>query len=373
MSLEAIPNETLLNILSLLSTQDLLNSSLVSQRFYDLVQIPLYRHVAFPDPEVPARTSSLSLLLRTLLRHPTGQIPTRNTRSLCVYDETCDDDTGPFGEQLIQLLSQMPRLELLEIWPCSHSEEALFDCLNTPSDWPDALQNLREFRCTGCELGDGLPIDLVIELMALPSLRTLVVCVDDHTDVYLDTAYEFTSGITTLELVDCHITDEWLAVILTIPRSLSSLIYRLPPDCSFDLEELGKALLPLQGSLENLFLDFTQLRLESDIEEDIEDDRCAIGSFRDWRCLKSLDIPLEVLLGWSADLYPDLHTVLPVGLRTLRLRHDGEQLAADLAEMFELELCPLRRLDTGAMMPVTVIVSLGDGCYAEVELVCSET
>lgn len=95
--------------------------------------------------------------------------------------------------------------------------------------------------------------------MALPSLRTLVITVDDDTSVSLNTGYHFTSGVTTLELLDCHFTDEWLAVILNIPRSLSSFVYRLPPDCRFHLEELGKALQSLHGSLEHLDLDFTQL------------------------------------------------------------------------------------------------------------------
>ncbi|KAL0630607.1 hypothetical protein Q9L58_010543 [Maublancomyces gigas] len=293
MSLQAIPNETLLNILSVLSTPDLVNSSLVSQRFYNLVQIPLYRHLALPHPAVPARASSLALLLRTLFTHSTREIPTRNTRSLFVYDGTDDDYPVPFGRRLIQLLSLMPRLELFEIWPWAHSHQALFDCLHTPSVMPVALHNLREFRSTNCELGDGLSIHLLTRLMALPSLRTLVITVDDDTSVSLDTAYQFTSGITTLELVDCHFTHEWLAVILKIPRSLSSFIYRQLPDFSFHLEELGKALQPLHGSLEHLDLDFTQLWLE-DI---IEDDDRPIGSFRDWHCLKSLDIPLEVLLG----------------------------------------------------------------------------
>lgn len=159
----------------------------------------------------------------------------------------------PYGERLIQLLSLMPRLELFEIWPWAHSDQALFDCLHTPSLLPAALQNLRAFRSTNGELGDGLSIHLLSRLMALPSLRTLVITVDDDTSVPLNTGYHFTSGVTTLELLDCHFTDEWLAVILNILRSLS-FVYRLPPDYRFHLEELGKALQSLRGSLEHLDL-----------------------------------------------------------------------------------------------------------------------
>lgn len=372
MSLQGIPNETLLNILFRLSKADLVNTALVSHRFHGLAMIPLYRHVVLPRPVYPERTSPLALLLRTLLQHPAGHRRTSNTLSFRIHNEISDAyGSVAFSVQLVQLLSLMPRLQLFEVRPLIDSnQDAFFNCLHHPAVFPVALDNLREFLSTECDLRDGLSAKLLMRLMKLPSLRTLVVCLDCDIRPSLFEQIVCTSEITTLELVNACVSYDILATILKVPRSLISFTYRPPPHFSFNLDELGKALQPLQESLVHLVLDFDKVNIDNDIDADDG----TIGSFRDWGCLESIDISLMLLFGRGANQYLELHTLVPPGLRTLRVLHDdywdSDSLIEQVLQLVQLGECSrLRKVDVGKL-PAEDLKLLADACRrGNVELV----
>lgn len=372
MTIQGIPSETLLSVLFRLSKGDLVNTALVSHRFHGLALIPLYRHVVLPRPMYPERTSPLALLLRTLLQHPARHIRTSNTRSFRIHNEISDAyGSVAFSVQLVQLLSLMPRLEFFEVRPLIDSnQDAFFNCLHHPAVFPVALGNLREFLSTDCDLRDGLSARLLTRLMALPSLRTLVVCIDYDIRPSVFEQFQSTSGITTLELVNACITHDILAAILKVPRSLTSFTYRPPRHFSFHLQELGKALQPLQESLVHLVLDFDKV----DIDDNIEDDDGTIGSFREWGRLESLDVSLMLLFGRGENQYLQLHTLVPPGLRTLRVLlddyWDSDSVIEQVLRLVQVgEFSRLGKVDVGPL-PLADLELLRDACRrGNVELV----
>lgn len=353
MALLRLPNETLSKILSLLPTRDIANTALVSHLFYHLAQLPLYRHLVLCRPNDPD-TSPSALLLRTLL--PLSTAKTSHTRSLYVSSAFFDDSREE-DARLVQLLTLLPRLEYLELGSLydlgGPDPEPFFGCLDVPRPalLPAGLQNIREFRAVAADPGDGISIELLILVMALPNLRTLTASVDDSnegTRLFADTPG--TSGITELELVHSTMLHTMLGGILQIPRSLTSFVYRLPADFSYHLGELGRALLPLKESVARLVLDFTFVNRESD--QDIEDDGGTIGTFRDWPQLQTLDCQLMLLFGRTAAVtsvtLPDL---LPPGLNTLCIRKDHywniQQVVDQLVLVLEHNLGGLRAVGVG--------------------------
>lgn len=355
MYLLALPNETILKILSLLSIKDLANTALVSRQFYDLTQPSLYRHLVIRCPIDPGSTSSLSLLLRTLLPSCTGK--TRDTRSLNIRNETFDHDYHmPYSTHLMQLLALLPRLEYLELGPlydpsCS---DAFFDCFQArcPSRLPVALQHLSEFRSTDAEPDAGLSVEFLVLLMGLPNLRILAVCVyeiyEPEEMMFKDAAS--TSRITELELVCSEVSHKILSGILSIPQSLTSFIYRLPSNVGFHLGELGLALLPLQKSLKHLVLDFSRVGPE----EHIDSDDGTIGTFQHWGRLETLDCSFMMLYGRAdiQDIY--LGNLLPAGLNTLTLRTDDYWSAEEVVQHMVLLVQDLHTLGLEALRRVAV-------------------
>lgn len=265
----------------------------------------------------------------------------------------------------------MPRLELFEVRPLLDSDQdAFFNCPHHPAVFPVALDNLRESLFTDCHLIDGLSGKFLILLMALPSLRTLVVRIDYDITPSVFEQFQCTSGITTLELVNACITHDILAPILKVPRVLTSFTYHPHPHFSFHLEELGKALQPLQESLVHLVLDFDTL----DIDDDIEDDDGTVGSFREWGRLESLEISLMLLFGRGANQYLELHTLVPTGLRTLRVLQDdywdSDSLIEQVLRLLQMgEFSRLGKVDIGAL-PLEDLELLREACrHGNVELV----
>lgn len=332
-----LPNETFLQIFSSLSTRDLKQTALVCHRFCALALGLLYRHIHLPRPLRPGDMSPMALLLRTLHGTPTGDLShaepthTSDTRSLRVHNEISEDYSLAFSVQLVQLLSLLPKLESLELFPLPPwIPEAFFNCVQSPMTLPIALQNIREFRSTTVHQEQGLSCELLIRLMALPSLRTLVVYIDDDVEALaIFAGTQSTSAVTTLELTTTCIAEEILGPILRIPRALASFTYRVSHLCTFHLNPFGEALAPVQTSLEHLVLDFRCVSHSYSTYNE-----SPIGTFRAWERLQTLDVSMMVLFGRGTIGSNDipLASFLPSGLRTLRIRHDDHWAAGAVAE-----------------------------------------
>lgn len=351
MSLVRLPNETIQNILCRLGACDLAMTALVCRRLNTLTHDPLYRHIDLPRPLFPDRTAPLTLLLRTLLhRNPTAPA---HTLSLRVHNQEVENYNAEFSEDLVDLLTLLPHLEVFHLWPIldhrpsrwvpfDPDDDPFFASMHVfdPSLLPAALQNLREFdsRTTGPE--EGAPVGMLMLLMGLPRLRRLAMYIDDNDTV---PPVHRRSGVTRLELVGGWIPLEVLGAILQIPRALTSFTYVGSCELSHELAGLGKALLPLKDTLVHLVVDI----VTAGPEEYVYGSEDTVGSFCDWPCLESLELALTLLFGRGGHRKQQLVGLLPRGLRTLRVREDrywdAEAVQGKLVRLLRSGQCGMLR------------------------------
>lgn len=341
MALLYLPNETLLKILSFLPVQDLANTCLVSHHLHDLSLLPLHRHIVVSVTTDRETTSAMALRLRTLRHSITARVS--YTRSLQLHDESWEHYNAEYGLELAKLLELLPHLEFLELrahfWPTDSESDAFPDCLlssPSPARLPAGLKSIREFRALAIYDTDAVSVDLLILLMALPNIRILTarVC-DDEDGKLLFPGTSGTSGITELELPSSLLSEEMLAGILKIPRSLISFVYRPIHLFSLRIVMFRQALQSLQESLVHLVVDFTGIESDYDCDDD-----WPIGSFRNWKRLETLDCPLLLLFGGDKTTVQDksLADEFPVCLKTLRIRDDQFWKAEEVVKQVVLFL-----------------------------------
>lgn len=351
--LEEVPNEILHEIISRLCPTDLVCTSTVSRHFQSISQAPLYRN---PLLRVWGKKDTpLQLFLRTLLLSPDRQTLASYVRSLTVELEARtapkpdsldislltaaaislgfnDHPLSAQGAQIVLLLRLLPRLNILDLWALDEGRGLGYtyfeDVLQPPLTLPLALQTIYEFRSVGTTSATGVTPMILVALMALPSIRKIVVAVTDEdieSEDFLTAAAAAagTSRVTELHLLYGDLTHRSLGAILKIPQALTRFSYStMVAHSYFELVEFGEALAPLRSSLQHMWIDFadTERLGDEDMDEDCYD---TIGSLRGWEVLQTLDCPLMALLGRSRTAGSRrLSDMLPLGLHILRVVGD---------------------------------------------------
>lgn len=335
LTMEDLPNEILCKIFSALSCKDLLSASLVSHHILRIVQPILYKKpTVLPDYNY---RDPLPLFLRTILLAPCRESLAGHVRSLKVaighLGETTPPDDAERGTKIVQLLGLLPRLTSLTLGAdyarCGTGYEQLEAALQHPTNLPAALLTIRKFKSEGTNMFTGVKTSLLVSLMCLPSIRNIFVSITDFfadgqiTDKEMDECAASaapcasTSPITELTLRYGDILPKSMATILMLPKALIRFNYETKM-ADFDLRGIGRALLPLQHSLQHLYLQFHET--EGPYFEPTMRD--TIWSLRGWTSLRILHIQIVSLLGWKTDGVLCLADVLPLGLQVLVVEHD---------------------------------------------------
>lgn len=341
-----VPNEILSQIFFRLPVIDLLSTSLVCQRFRRNSVAPLYATTALV---VGQDRGALQQLTRVLLA-----IPALGThvRALQLYPShpasaTTDlrvafDDLLPtLGTELAIFLPLLPRLRTIEIWPT----DASFNLSSTYTQLTSAvhagtlqLHALREFHSPE---HTNLTTAFFLALLRLPSMRALVVSIEDHgvespALVSAALAAAGTSSVTDLGLLDIDLTPATFAALLRVPRAIGRLCFNSPPQHRpFSLRVFGKALdaIAASPSLLNLHLSMQQ--------DGLFDAHDGVGSLRGWARLRCLGGPMVALVG-RGQRAVGLADVLPRGLRALDITGDvyweGDSVVKELLVLFEAQV-----------------------------------
>lgn len=334
--MEDLPNEILREIFSPLAFRDLLSASLVSHHILRVVQPILYKKpnllqdYNYRDP--------LPLFLRTMLLAPCRERLASHVRSFRVeighLGETPPPDSAERGAYIVRLLGVFPRLTSLTLHAPYQGRgtgyEHLEAALQHPTNLPAALLTIRKFKSEETNMFTGVKTSLLVSLMCLPSIRIIFVSATDFledgriTDQEMDECAASaapragTSPVTELTLRYGDILPKSMATILMLPKALIRFNYETKMD-DFDLLGIGRALLPLQHSLQHLQLHFHETE-DPYFEAPTRD---TIGSLRGWTSLRILHIQIVSLLGRKTDGVLCLADVLPLGLRMLVVEHDN--------------------------------------------------
>lgn len=352
-TLEDFPSEILFQIVSCLSSRDLVTLSRVSRRLHAVSQDPLYNAPCLTTISA-GRRRSLQIFLHTLLLSPGSKTLAGYVRSLTlnwnnfgvkypVYHPlegdialvtTALSDLGihhpslPLqGAQLLLLLHLLPNLKILDLGPpCIH--DTFGDMMKAylelqPNKLPSGLQSLREFRCEWN--GDiGVSPRTLRTIMMLPSIHTIdLPIVEGFSQPYPGAA---TSNVKRLRFSNANLTPAELMPMLAAPRALTQFSYYCSPtNSNFNFVAFGTAMQPLRSSLQYLRLDFGCVSLPFEDGDGEEEDNPAantIGSLRNWPMLRTVRCSPRALLDTPQHEFPSLSDVLPLGICELEILDD---------------------------------------------------
>lgn len=352
-----IPNEILSDILSHLPVRDLLSTSLVCHRFHINSLAPLYDT---PVLVIGQHSGALQQLVRVLFAIPSlathirsvQLLPSHPTSTTTDSRVTNDDPLLTVGAQLATFLTLLPGLKSIEIWPTDSS----FNLSSTYTQLTSSLHAgtlhlhaLREFHSPE---HTNLPTEFFLALLLLPSMRAIVIAIEDHGVenpqlVSAALAAAGTSSVTDLGLLDIDLTTSTLAALLRVPRAVARLCFNSPPQHRpFSLRLFGQALSGISATPSLLNM---HLSMQQDGLFDVHD---GVGSLMGWSGLQCLGGPLVALLGREQGAVR-LADVLPRGLRMLHVTGDvyweGERVVEELLLLFEAKVmealaelrCPL--------------------------------
>lgn len=395
--IQIMPNEILIGVFSHLYHQDLLATSLVSHTFHTLSQSPLYqephlriddlpRYDSFPSVPIPQPEpgqEAVALFLRTLLLAPGRDTLARYVKGLCVDlnvdrgrvtpNATTDllrkaasnlgFDDHPLsdqGAQIVMILRLLPQLTTLELrardGQLGYGYEQVKASIMGPGTIPIGLQNIHLFTSLLIFEGTCVTPMILLALLRLPSIRRIAVSIgEDHseTEMFMTAAAlaAGTSLVTQLEMNIGDLRPKTLKTVLKIPKALTSFLYCVG-GMGYGMEDLtqfGRALAPLQESLEHLDLHFADMPSECDFLYGVN----TIGTFRGWVNLRTLKMQLASLVGEPRnDL--SLANLLPQGLSSLFVRDNCYWTGSDLVDQLT---GALRQGALVALRMVTVVVT----------------
>lgn len=357
-TLEDLPNETLIEIISHLRGNALVSVSCVSRRLNAVSQASIYRAPCLTITNMNNRRS-LRSFLRTLLLAPDREIRASYVRSLTLnwnnfgvkypshprpYSEdialiaATASDFGIFhpllaleGVQLLLILHLLPNLRLLDLGlPCVHDTfsdmmKAYFELQS--GGLPNGLKSLRRFRCDWN--GDvGVSPHTLRTVMMLPSIHAIdLPIVEGFSRPYPGAG---TSTVKTIRFSNADLTPAELTPILLATRALTHFSYYCSyTDHTFDFVAFGIAMQPLRNSLKYLRLDFGAVALprwtNAEQEAAANEDPVVnnIGSLRDWPMLRTVRCSPRALLDTPQHELPSLSEVLPLGIHELEILDDS--------------------------------------------------
>lgn len=372
--LHSLPSEILVEILSSLPAADLASTSCLSHRLHAISQPLLYaapRLTTCDDVEPDAPLSSLGTFLATLLTacgkpratlvrsltlrwtnataHPIGPRPHPLLDDLALLTPA----PSPFAlssqlanTQLLLLLARLPNLQALHVTDINRATETFDDFIVEATTWltphPYAFHSLREVRFRSIYRAHGVSQKTLLTLMTLPAIDDIDVSLCTRQHFNLSAYIGCSSTVTKLRLSDTIVCCDELRWILRVPRALTHFSFSL-----VDRFDFRPALARLRGSLRCLCLQ--ALNSEGLRPEELVD--VAVGSLREWTCLRTLRCAMVLLLGYGLQRERlSLVDVLPVGLCELEFFRDDEYSADVVVEVVGLlvrkaELVPaLKRL-----------------------------
>lgn len=277
-SLITLPNETLVQVLSGLSTADLVQTSRLSHRFRVLSQPILYREPCLTALRSSPDHQSIELFLRTLVGSPCENLCT-HVRSLRVdWDDILTPDVvthpdierpvGFHGTHVVLLLHLLPSLRVLQITPppdhppnlsyFTHCIEQLHDTPRPGTGIPTfRLELLREFTSTYQPDCGGVSVKTVLALMRLPYIDSIDVHIVDNSASYSRSPIDDTPSISPVKKLRLSINDpadDTFLILLRAPIALTRLSFR--PIGYYNSSIVGCIeALASQQSLEYLHLD----------------------------------------------------------------------------------------------------------------------
>lgn len=348
-----LPNETLVEFLSLLSCADLASTIRVSRRFHNVSQPLLYQEpcLAKTPQSTPRVSGTLGIFLQTLLT-PGREALGSYVRSLRVeLDDTepvfefRDDtvvritalasklgiNTPPSiqGPQLMIVLNLLPRLHTLYISPPN------VRFLESATVLPRGVRSLREIHYVRTEHNDFVKPRRILHPLRLPNIRSIHVPSISRYNIPLDalSTATGTSRITHLRFSHASVSASVLRYVLRIPIALTHFSYKAASRCDFNLPHFMDALGPLRPSLVYLHLDFCGIGLATSVEGGVFRLPYSQGSLRGWPVLRTLRCSIVPLLGrWKLEDSPRLMDVVPPSLRELQVLQDWEWGVPDVVE-----------------------------------------
>lgn len=358
-----LPSEILLEILSSLPATDLASTSRLSHRLHDISQPLLFTAPCLTtsrdNAELTALPSSLESFL-TILLSPRGRPLAVYVRSLTLHWTNAKrhcigprphpllDDLAlltpapsPFAlssqmanTQVMLLLARLPHLQVLYVIDENRGTETFDDFIVEASTWlmphSHAFRSLREVCVSSTHRDYGVSQPTLHTLMMLPVIEDIDVSLSTlhYFDPSLFTTYS--STLTKLWLWGGILWPDELLWILRVPRCLTHF------SCSLaDRFDFRPALVPLRSSLQCLYL---KALYSGGLRPDEELSDLAVGSLREWTCLRTLRCSMVLLLGYGLQQERlRLVDVLPVGLCELEFLWDNEYPAeAVVVEVVEL-------------------------------------
>lgn len=391
--LNDLPYETLVELLSRLSSADLASTIRVSRRFHDVSQPLLYKAPCLARIPIGAG-SSLGTFLRTLLA-PGCEALGSYVRSLSLeLDDTApvteypaDSNvrisaiasklsiTNPLetqGPHLMILLDLLPRLHSLYISP---PNVRFFEAA---AALPRGLRSLREIHYVRTDTIDFVKANRILMPMALPSIRSIVVpsIIGYNLPRQRMEAAVATSPITHLRISHAKIRSGLhyahgdlyapsLHYILRVPIALTHFSYSAVSDANLILSDFMTTLSLLRPSLQYLHLDFCGLAGVPSAEHL---QPYTAGSLREWPVLRTLSCALMPLLGnRPGDCSSRLMDVLPPGLRELEILRDCRWEVAEAVEHI-VEMLAQKTWAVPCLEKVAVVMPCGKSQEAIDEL-----
>lgn len=367
--IQSLPYETLFQIFSTLSSVELGQIAQVSHRFHDISLPLLYNWPRLTTAYRATRRSmnsgrtayppSLHRFLYALLT-PGNQNIGRHVRSLDLdWTHPIIPPIGPIhgrplsdsdlrsprpssrslaaqlpDAQIVILLLRLPRLQALNVTHRAADNSFDYFMKQYHSALPRSLfarafQSLRDFHFSAYWSG-SINCQTLLILLTLPSIRSISVPVQDHSDdVFVEVCPIGTSTATDLRLSYAFVTPSHLSHILQIPRALTTLTYNQLDGTLLQIQQsLKGGLDAIRNTLQYLSIDIGYVRdYEADDDRGEEGDDEAdpiLGNLREWPVLRTVRCPPMLLLGLGfREDTPRLVDVLPRGIRCLHIMDDN--------------------------------------------------
>lgn len=392
-TIEDMPNEILHNFLSHLGSKEFTATSLVSHRFHMPSQSALYKQPWLRIDDKYSCRVSVRLFLRTLLLAPHGKTLAGYVRMLTVDIDYEPNSTPPSpdiipmttaasnlgfddhplseqGTQIIVLLSLLPHLTSLLLWGLRDSHTTIhnhfFDALKRRTTLPIGLQNISQFLSISDYSITAVTPEILVLILGLPAIRKITVSITNEpheaTPFIAAATTAGTSLVTDINVWDANIAIQSLEAIMKIPKALTRFSFTCASVCQFyEIGEFGRVFMPLQRSIEYLYLDFE--RLDNFGGEEALRQYGRLESLRGWNALHTIDCTLMALIGGVVEDAPCLEAVLPLGLRSLVIHEDWcwtvDQMVDQLVALLERAMIALQELK--------VVLWIGRGVAAATE------